>query len=111
MIEVRVGDDDGIRRSGLKKLKVRNRGESLVFRVHSGIQHHLCIPCFKQIGIRTDTGVATEAFENHDKWTDEPVGLRMASGGGCVNPPAGFPGFPRVLDFLTEPWTAESFGL
>jgi hypothetical protein len=36
-----------------------------VFRVHAGVEHDPGIAGFKQIGIRADPGVATEALENH----------------------------------------------
>jgi hypothetical protein len=38
---------------------------ALVFGVHACVQHHPGVACFEQIGIRADSGVATEAFENH----------------------------------------------
>ena len=52
---------------GFEKLVVGHRLRALVFRVHPGVQHDLRGLGFEQIGIRADTGVATETFEYHGK--------------------------------------------
>jgi hypothetical protein len=40
--------------------------------VHAGIEHDAGARCFQKVRVGTDSGVAAEAFENHD------VGLRTA---------------------------------
>ena len=71
---VGVGDDDRVCSACFEKLVMRNRLGTFVFRVHPGVQHDLGGLGFKQIGIRTDTGVATETFEYHGKMRNQRTG-------------------------------------
>ena len=61
---------------------------TFVLGMHAGIEDHPGACSFQQIGIRTDSGVATETFKDHEKRWDKQRGQRMRLSAARVNPPA-----------------------
>lgn len=66
VIEVRVGDDDGVSGALFEEVVVRDGFESFVFWVHACVENHFSSRGFQYVRICADSGVATEAFKNHE---------------------------------------------
>lgn len=86
VVEVGVGNDDGVDRVVFEKLEMGDRLDALVFRMHAGVENDSRVRRLEQVRVGADSGVAAEALENHE--VGRGARATLVAAGGAVNPAA-----------------------